>query len=196
MQHKTDIMKIFKFTLLLACATLLVLTTGCDSHSSKKIDEIKNTLLWEGNGTYGTWRMNYSYDFVDDIELKAVETLTLKKDGRFTEETLYLYKGDALAKATRTGNWELDYDNELEAYFFDQDYNDKLDLQNLDMSDKWFKRFDTDLRLTINGDAYDALEDDDEDIIYGIEIIDCDKDLFLVKDLGYDEIYRYEPVKD
>lgn len=189
-------MKNFKTILFLACAILFLATTSCNSHSGE-INGIKDTLLWEKNGEAGSWRLNFTYDFVEGIVLETVETLTLKKDGMFTEETLYYYNGDLLAKAKMTGKWDVEYDDGLDAYFFIQDYNDKLNLQNLNMTDEWFKRFDTDLRLSKRGDAYDAIEEEDEDdnTIYGNEIIDWNKNLFLVKNLGYDEVYRYEPAK-
>lgn len=166
--------------------------TCCNSHSGK-INEIKNTLLC--GGKVGTWRMSYDYHFVDDIKLDAVETMTLKENGEFTEETIYYYKGNPLAKGTLTGEWDIEYIDDLAAYFFNQDYDDKLVIQNLNMNEDWFKRFDTDLRLARRGDAYDALEEEDDDKLYGIEIIDCNKDLFLVKGLGTGTVYRYEPVR-
>lgn len=171
--------------------------TNCNSHSGE-IDEIKNTLLWGEKGKAGTWRMSYNYYFVDDIDLKAVETMTLKENGEFTEETIYYYKGNPLAKGTQTGEWNIEYDDDLEAYFFNQYYDDKLAIQNLNMNEDWFKRFDTDLRLSRRGDAYDAVEDGDEKDgkLYGIEIIDYNKNLFLVKDLETGSVYRYEPVKE
>lgn len=193
--HEINNMK--NLTIFLACVALLIETASCNTHSSE-INTIKDTLLWEKNGESGSWRMNFTYDFVEGIVLETVETMTLQKDGRFREETLYFYNTGLLAKAKMTGKWDVEYDDELDAYFFIQDYDDKLDLQNLNMSEEWFKRFDTDLRLFTRGDAYDALDDEDEsdDTIYGNEIIDCNKNLFLVKNLGYDEIYRYEPAKD
>lgn len=166
--------------------------TSCNSHSGK-INEIKNTLLWEGK--FGTWRMSYDYYFVDDFVMEAVETMTLKANGEFTEETVYYYNGNSLAKGTLTGEWEIEYDEELHAYFFRQYYNDKLTVQNLNMDEEWFKKFDTDLRLVRWGDAYDAVAEEDDNKLYGIEIIDCNKDLFLVKGLGTGTVYRYEPVR-
>ena len=166
--------------------------TSCNSHSGK-INEIKDTLL--RGGKVGIWRMSYDYHFVDDIKLDAVETMTLKENGEFTEETIYYYNGNPLAKGTLTGEWDIEYVDDLAAYFFNQDYDDKLVIQNLNMNEDWFKRFDTDLRLARNGDAYDAVEEEDDDKLYGIEIIDCNKDLFLVKSLGTGTVYRYEPVR-
>lgn len=188
-------MKAFKLIALLAIIATLAGTTSCDSHSSK-ISKIKKTLLWGNKGKEGVWRMEYSYDFIDGYVLTAVETLTLRKDGQFTEETIYCYDGDALAKATWTGVWDIEYDGKLDAYFFDQDYNEELEIQNLNMNKKWFKRFDTDLRLVRRGDAYSSLEDDDDDTtLYGLEIIDFQKNLFLVKNLDTKTVYRYEPTR-
>lgn len=181
--------KIIVFLLIAASFTGM---SSCNSHSGE-IDEIKDTLLWGEKGKVGIWSMGYDYDFVDDIVLKVVETMTLKENGKFTEETIYYYNGNPLAKGTLTGEWEIEYDDDLEAYFFNQYYDGNHNIQNLNMNEDWFKRFDTDLRLTRRGDAYDAIEDDDT--LYGIEIIDCNKDLFLVKDLETGTVYRYEPVR-
>lgn len=182
--------KIIAFLLI---AVSFIGITSCDSHSSK-INGIEETLLWGENGKVGTWGMSYNYDFVDDIELTAVETMTLKDNGKFTEETIYYYNGHPMAKGTMTGEWDIEYNDDLDAYFFNQYYDDKLSIKNLNMNEDWFKRFDTDLRLIRRGDAYDSVEDEDDDKIYGIEIIDCNKNLFLVKSLGTGTVYRYEPV--
>lgn len=187
-----------KIITFLLVAVAFLGTISCDSHSGE-IDEIKKTLLWDNKGKEGVWSMEYSYDFVDDIVLTAVETMTLNENGEFIEETVFYFDGNPLLKARMTGKWDVEYDGELDAYFFDQDYDDRIVTQNLNMKEEWFRRFDTTFRIFKRGDAYDALNDPDEDesndVIYGNQIIDYNKNLFLVKNLGYDEIYRYEPVR-
>ena len=188
-------MNFFKVISFLTVLSFIMGFESCNSHSGE-INKMKKYLLWEENGKAGVWSDNYDYQFVDDIVLKAVETMTLKENGDFIEETMYYYKGNPLAKGTWTGEWEIEYDDNLDTYFFNQNYNENLEIQNLNMDEDWFKRFDTDLRLTRNGDAYDVVEDEeDEDKLYGIEIIDYNENLFLLKDLSSGNIYSYEPVR-
>lgn len=182
-----------KVVLFLSIIISLVVATGCDSHS-KEIDEIKEVLLWKDKGKSGSWRMSYNYYFTDDIDLTAVETLKLQKDGTFKEETIYSYENSKLAKVSIKGTWDIEYDDDLDAFFFIQNYEGTFDITNIGMDKQWFKRFDTDIRLVRNGDAYSSI-DDDENTLYGLEIIDYKKDLFLIKSLSTKSVYRYEPVR-
>lgn len=182
-----------KIIALFLIAVSFIGITSCNFYS-RKIDEIKDNLLWRGKA--GTWRMSYDCYFPENIGGEAVETLTLKENGKFSEETIYYYYGSPMAKMTREGEWDIEYNDELRAYFFNQYYYDKLAIQNLNMNEDWFKRFDTHIRLILRGDAYDAVNVVDDDKLHGIEIIDCNKDLFLVKSLGTGTVYRYEPVRE
>lgn len=189
-------MKTFNVISLAALVAMFAGITSCNSHSGE-IKEMKETLLWESDGEKGMWGIEYPFNFTDNIEFQNVEILTLHQDGEFSEETYYYYEGSALAKITRNGQWDIEYDDDLLAYFFVQEYDDDINIKNLEMNEDWFKRFDTELRLFLKGDAYDVVDYyEDDDTIYGNEIIECSKNLFLVKNLGFDEIYRYEPVKD
>lgn len=165
--------------------------TACDSHS-EDIKKMEKRLLWGNKGEKGVWETEYEYEFVDGIDLLAKERMTLEKDGTFKEETTFYYEGTALAKSLMTGSWEIEYDDELAAFFFNQYFDDNTTIQNINMVPDWFKRFDTDLRLSWHGDAYDMISEDSDDTLYGNEIIDCSDDVFLIKNLEDGTSYRYE----
>lgn len=90
----------------------------------------------------------------DEVTLKAKEYLTLKKDGTFKEFTEYYYDG-LMATEECSGKWDIVYDDDLESYFFDQDYKGSLDIKNVSFNANWFKKFDTDKRMIFNGSLTD-----------------------------------------
>lgn len=164
--------------------------TSCNSHS-KEIEQMKKNLLYGPfhRGAEGSWVMEYDYYLTDQVTLKAKEYLTLKKDGGFKQFTEYYYDGSLMATEDGSGKWDIEYDDDLESYFFDQYFEGSLDIKNVSFNANWFKIFDTDKRMTFNG----SLTDYDEDTLSGLEIIDCTPELFLIKNLSEDETYRYEP---
>lgn len=177
--------------LILSVCTL----TSCDSHS-EDIGRMEKRLLYENKGERGVWITEYTYDFVEGIKMLAKEQMTLEKNGEFKEEITYYYEGTPLAKSLMTGTWEIEYDDDLDTYFFNQYFNDNIEIKNINMSSDWFKRFDTDVRLRRKGDAYDMILEDSDDTLYGNEIIDCSDEIFLIKDLEDDSAYRYEKSKN
>ena len=98
-----------------------------------------------------------------------------------------------MATCELSGDWDIEYDGDYEAFFFDQGYNDDVKISNVNFSDQWFKTFDIDLRVALNGDTNSSLEAYDDDTVFGTQIIDCSPTLFLVKILEEDMTLRYEP---
>lgn len=185
---------LFYVLIVTAISLLAMCGVSCNSHS-KEIEKMTNDLLnspISSQGEEGSWVMEYEYDFLDDIKLGCREHLSLYKNGKFKELTEYYYSGQLMATCEFTGEWSVKYDNDYGTFFFDQDYEDDMIIKNINFQDDWFKKFDTDLRLTRNGDV-NTYNDYDENTVFGNEIIDCSPNILLLKDLANDETYRYEP---
>lgn len=182
-----------KFIILLSLPLLFLSIIGCDSHR-EEIDAMKKNLLWGPfqRGKTGTWSTQYPMEILDN-EFICKENMTLNKDGSYKEDNSYYLEGQLMAKSSRTGKWKIEYDGDLNTFFFDQFPEGSLKIENVYFNDEWFRKFDTDLRSLFNWDVNDKIEfEEDEDAINGLEIIDCTPEVFIIKDLYYDETYRYE----
>ncbi|MBD5320941.1 MAG: hypothetical protein HDS07_08670 [Bacteroides sp.] len=167
----------------------IVLVAGlvaCDSHG-KEIDQMKKSLLNSSfnGGKEGTWVTEYPVgEIADGVSIDVVkEYLTLKKDDTFKELSEFYFEGRLMATCELSGKWDIKYDGDYEAFFFDQVYNDDLKISNVNFSDQLFKTFDIELRIVLTEDS------DDSDV----QIIDCSPTLFLLKDIEDGETLRYEP---
>ena len=176
----------------------IVLAAGlvaCDSHG-KEIDQMKKSLLNSSfnGGKEGAWVTEYPFDEIaDGVSIDVKEYLTLKKDDTFKELREYYIKGRLMATCELSGDWDIEYDGDYEAFFFDQGYNDDVKISNVNFSDQLFKTFDIDLRVVLNKNTNSSLEAYDDDTVFGTQIIDCSPTLFLVKILEEDMTLRYEP---
>lgn len=172
-----------------------VIFGGCSSHT-KEIEKYKENLLtgaFYDRGKKGSWSTQYTYDFINGITLNCKEILTLTKDGTFSEKLLFYYNGEKMASAERDGTWDIEYDDDLDAFFFVQKFKSGITTENYNFALEWYQKFDTDIRVNLNGDAYDAIENYDDEDLSGLEIIDCTPSVFIIKDLSDMETYRYDP---
>lgn len=181
--------RILKNVLLaLVCAIAL---TACNSHS-KEIKQMNKYL--EGRPC---WEAASEYDYVfEDAKVKVREYIKFEH-GKFRCLQRFMEDGDVLFEVRTTGKYEIEYDSDLEAYFFSQYWDDKFSINNVRTKDEWFKKFELEYRLNYRGDAYDSLESDDDDAddtLYGYEIVECTADRFILKDLETLEVYDYTPM--
>ena len=179
------------------CLLSIVLAVGlvaCDSHG-EEIAQMKKSLLNSSfNRGEGTWVTEYPFgEIADVVSVEVKEYLTLKKNDTFKELREYYFKGQLMATCELSGDWDIEQDDDYEAFFFDQEYNDDVKISNVNFTDKWFKTFDTELRVALNEDINSRLEAYDDDTVFGIQIIDCTPTLFLVMILEDDMTLRYEP---
>ncbi|MDE5688419.1 MAG: hypothetical protein K2I18_07340 [Paramuribaculum sp.] len=175
--------------LLLALLSLSLGTAGCSG--SREIDKMKKDLLNSPvhKGKERCWATNYSYWLTDDVKLQCKEIMWLYKDGTFKEKREFYYEGKLMATVSRSGKWDISYIGD-DSYYFDQEYSDGLKIENVNFADEWFTKFDTDIRMNVKGDFS---ESDDEDSSYGLGIIDCTPEVFIIQDVSDEEVYRYEP---
>lgn len=182
-------MKNFKttFCLLILLAAVSSFFVGCSG--GQKIDKMKSILL---NLTLqkeeGCWATKYDYELTDDVKLQCQEIMMLYNDGTFKERREFYYEGKIMAVTLCSGKWDIS-SGKGDSFYFDQDYDSELNVQNENFSDEWFAKFDTDIRVLFNGDYSES----DDDSASGLGIIDCTPKVFLIQDLSDDEIFRYEP---
>ena len=163
----------------------IVLAAGlvaCDSHG-KEIDQMKKSLLNSSSnrGKEGTWVTEYPFgEIADGVSIDVKEYLTLKKDDTFKELSEFYFEGRLMATCELSGEWDIKYDGDYEAFFFDAVYNDDVKISNVNFSDQLFKTFDIELRVASNED-------------FDTPIIDSSPTLFLLKYIEDDMTLRYEP---
>ena len=179
------------FCLLVLLIVVPTFLTGCSG--AKEIDKMKKILLNSSfqRGKEGCWATQYGYDLTDDVKLQCQEIMMLYKDGTFKEKREFYYDGQIMAVTSCSGKWDISSGSE-NSFYFDQDYDNDIKVENANFSDEWFAKFDTDIRVFLNGD-YSESNDDGDDNASGLGIIDCTTDVFILQSLSDDEIYRYEP---
>ncbi len=181
-------MKVLKAVCLLLIA---VVTVGCSSHS-RECRKMEKDL--EARTSWGT---TYEWDF----ETESINTtLQVKeyskfKDGKYVEVCFFLDgNGLELFKYVDRGKYHVEYDSDLEAYFLVEEPGDKFEIINLHTKEEYFKELELDLRVTMRGDAYDSVvTEEDEDTLYGLEIIECSKERFILEELSSNEVFDYTP---
>lgn len=159
---------------------------------SKEVQKMKTDLLNSPfqRGKEGYWSTRYNYYLTDDVRLDCKEIIKLYKNNKFDEKREYYYNGKLMATVETDGTWDISSTNE-NSFYFDEEYSDKLNITNINFSDEWFQKFDTDIRITMLGE-YDS-DNSDEESSSGFGIIDCTPSVFIIQDLDDSSIYRYEP---
>ena len=183
------------------CAALIALIyySTCGSYN-KTIDRMKKDLTShysekdrryvdkkdrKNRAQYGSWVTDYVFE-LDDDELDVRETLTLSNKGSFSELREYFYDGQLVATCQFKGKWDIDYEDK--DFIFNQDYDDYIDIENVGFNDYWFKRFDTEVRVSMK-----EVDGSDEDESSGAVIVDCSPKAFSIKYIDDDLSLNYEP---
>lgn len=139
------------------------------------------------------WVTEYDSELCD-INLKCSEVSKFK-DGKYIQFQSFYLPGErnVLFTVTTSGKYNVEYDSELEAFFINEDL-ENLQIENKSTDNSWFKRFDREIRVNYYGDAYDNTDiDEDDDTLYGLQIIECTGSRLLLKDLEDREVYDYTP---
>lgn len=175
----------FYLLLVLICTALQC----CKSGEEEWIEQCDENLI---SDKYH-WISKFNYDF-EGFELTCFDEYYFSKDHTFKEIITYCYDDVAYAQVLYSGEWEIEYDKNLDAYFFNE--SSELDkINNLAMNQKMFNLFDTEIRSNYYGDAYDTISDsEDSDVLYGMEVIDCTKDLFIIKYLSSGDMSKYHRI--
>lgn len=179
-------MKCLKVFLILLASCLVV---SCVD--SKEVQKMKTNLLNSPfqRGKEGTWSTSYKYYLTDEVCLDCKEIMKLYKNGKFDETREFYYNGKLMATAQMRGTWDIS-SGKGNSYYFDQECSNGIETKNLNFSEDWFKKFDTDFRLCMNGEYDD--EDEVDNSESGLGIIDCTPSVFIVQDLYDSKIYRYD----
>lgn len=177
--------KAIRFVVMVLICTIAL--SACSSHS-RVIARMNKNLEQRP-----CWATASEYDYVfEDVTLKVSEYMKFK-DGKYVCVQQFLSDGSVLFEVRTHGKYEIEYDPELESYFLSQYGDDNYSIKNINTNDDWYKKFELEYRLNYRGDAYDAIEsDDDDDTLTGYEIIECTPDRFILKDLEDLEVYDYQ----
>lgn len=165
---------------------LAILFQGCNSKRDEWVEECEEILTHKNYH----WIMKYFYEF-EGYELTVFDECTFYEDHTCKSILTYCHEDIAYAQAFYSGEWEIEYDSKLQAYFFyESDYLEEV--RNLAMNERMFNKLDTELRTNYYGDAYDSLEDArDSEELDGVELIDCTTKSFILKDLESGDIRKY-----
>lgn len=165
---------------------LAILFQGCNSSRDEWIEECEEILT---NKNYH-WINKSSYQF-EGYELTVFDECTFYEDHTCKSILTYCLEDKAYAQALYSGEWKIEYDSKLQAYFF-YETDDLEEVRNLAMNELMFNKLDTKIRTGYYGDAYDSLQDTrDSEELDEVELIDCTTKSFILKDLESGEIQKY-----
>lgn len=163
-----------------------ILFQGCNSSRDEWVKECEEILTHKNY----QW-INKSYCDFEGFKLTVFDECTFYEDHTCKSVLTYCHEDKAYAQALYIGEWKIEYDSKLQAYFFYE--GDNLEeVRNLAMNELMFNKLDTKIRTDYYGDAYDSLQDArDSEELEGVELIDCSTKSFILKDLDSGEIQKY-----
>lgn len=165
---------------------LAILSQGCNSSRDEWVEECEEILTHKNYH----WINKFSYEF-EGYELTVFDECTFYEDHTCKSVLTYCHEDKAYAQALYSGEWEIECDSKLQAYFFyEADYLEEV--RNLAMNELMFNKLEVSIRTGFYGDAYDSLQDArDSEELNGVELIDCTTKSFILKDLESGDIEEY-----
>ena len=170
------------------CASILFLGS-CNSEEKEQIEKFKKLVTQEDFH----WICKYDWYF-EDTNLICYEELFFYED-TFKQLQTFFNGGEALVQVLQDGEWKVDYNKKLNAFFLGQSYGRPV-IKNIGMNDFYFEKFDTYYRTLFFRDAYDSQIASDEFAVenIGYEIIDWNDQSFIIEDLEQGEFYKYHMI--
>lgn len=172
------------FHLLLTAFICALMLCSCKDREAAKIEK-----LLEGAPC---WVTHYDYQF--ELGKTYVYDQTKFSHGKITTYRIFQTSdGTQLFSVEAKGSYEITRDSDLDAYFLDMEYDDNLVIKNINLPARIFDQMELEYKLDFHGDAYDMVEDEDDDTLYGEQIIEYSRELIITKDLEDGEVYKYTP---
>lgn len=167
-------------------AILLITVAALQSCSNSKVGKIEKTLT-----SAKCWITEYD-DEMCGINMKCTEIVKFK-DGKCYQSFTYSQDGVKLFVVKTVCDYSIDYDKDLDSYFWEEGNIEmnNISVSNINSNEEWFRKFDTEARVAYRGDA-NQIMDDDDDTLYGLEIIDITDSKMIVKELQTDNVFTYQ----